>query len=221
LSVPQHTLPTDLVAFSAATRVAGAVVAVAYLIGYVDGPVVVVIGGLGLMTLGRGLLTDRADEALAGGALAVMAAALGVGALRWGTLSLSEMRSAQAVLGPTVMVGPDQAALAACLGSAAFVIALSAWLASVGRRNVWGYIGAALEASVAGLAVVTVFWGPVPLSALDLLEWTGLVAAVATVAVAFSELERRAGAANLVRWIAVGLAAVAVAAATSLVGTAV
>ncbi|MGH2693430.1 MAG: hypothetical protein ACRDJJ_01315, partial [Actinomycetota bacterium] len=62
-------------AFSAATRAAGLVIALGYLLGLVPGPLVAVVGGLALVTFGRGLLCRRGDEAVAGAALAVVAGA--------------------------------------------------------------------------------------------------------------------------------------------------
>lgn len=147
-------------AFSAGARVAGAVIVLGYLSGLVAGPVVAVAGGLALMTLGRALLMPPRDEFIAAGALAVTAGALGIAALRWQALDLGELRGVQAVLGPTVLVGPTEAAIASWLGAGAAIVALGLWLGSSSPSGRWERIWLAAEAFVGALAVVSVFWGP-------------------------------------------------------------
>ncbi|MDQ3983467.1 MAG: hypothetical protein M3271_12375, partial [Actinomycetota bacterium] len=85
--------------WGAGARVAGTVVALGYLLGFVRGPVVAVLGGLALVTLGRCAYSSPPDDLAFGGALAALAVALGVGALRWGALDLGDLRGAQSVLG--------------------------------------------------------------------------------------------------------------------------
>ena len=149
-----------LAAFSCATRVAGTVIALGYLTGLVRGPLVVVVGALGLITFGNALLLNRRDAAAAAAALAVVAGALGIGALRWQTLDLQRLRGAQAVLGPSIWVGPPEAAIACGIGLAACVVALAVWLLlPIGRpRLYWVWMG--VELVIASLAAVTVFADP-------------------------------------------------------------
>lgn len=166
---------------SIAARVTGTVVAGSYLLGLTDGPVMMVIGGLALVTFGRGLVVDRAHEALAGAAVAVIAGALGVSALRWGSFELSEIRGVQGVLGPTLTVGPDEVAFAAAAAAVAGVVAHGVWRAEApeGGRSL-----VALESLVAALALVTAFWGPTPRGGGlgGWTTWVGLVVAIAAVA---------------------------------------
>jgi hypothetical protein len=145
---------------SAGTRTAGLVVALGYLLGLVPGPLVAAVGGLALITFGRALLVDRAGELRSGISLALIAGAVGVAALRWGTLQLGEVRGVQAVLGPTLMVEPSGAAAACWLAAGGAVLALGVWLSTVrgdGRIGLalWG-----LEGVAGALAIVSVFWGP-------------------------------------------------------------
>ncbi|MDQ3952424.1 MAG: hypothetical protein M3279_05600, partial [Actinomycetota bacterium] len=91
--------------WGAGARVAGAVVALGYLLGLVQGPLLAVAGGLALVTLGRSAGARGSDDLVFGGALAVLVGALQVGGLRWETLDLAELRGAQAVLGPALLVG--------------------------------------------------------------------------------------------------------------------
>lgn len=203
-------------------RAAGAVVALGYLLGLVQGPLTAVVGGLALVTLGRCAAARGSDDVVLGGALAVMGGALQVGALRWETLDLAGLRGAQAVLGPTVLVGPTGAAAATLLAAVAGIAALSVWLATVRRtdgdarlvRGLW-----LAEAALGAFALVTVFWGgSVPRGsfgggggALALAQWVVSVAAVAAAAVAVTYLP------HVARWRAWILAA----AGATLVGAAV
>jgi hypothetical protein len=142
------------------TRVAGLVVVFGFLLGFVPGPLVAAIGGLALVTFGRALLLDRVGEFRAGASLALIAGAVGVAGLRWGTLQLGEVRGVQAVLGPTVLVEPSGAAIATWLAAGGAVLALSVWLGTMPTEDrvalgLWG-----LEAVAGSLAIVSVFWGP-------------------------------------------------------------
>lgn len=183
--------------WGAGARVAGSVLALGYLLGLVRGPLVAVVGGLALLTLGRCAAAAGSDDLLLGGALAVIAGALQVGGLRWETLDLAQLRGAQAVLGPTLLVGPQAAGAAAWLAALAAVAALSAWLATarrgdegLGGRLVHGFW--VVEAVVGAFAIVTVFWGgSVPRGsfgggggAVAILQWAVSVAAVAAAAIA-------------------------------------
>ena len=150
--------------WGAGARAAGGVLALGYLLGLVRGPLVAVVGALALMTLGRCAAADDSDDLVLGGSITVVAGALLVAALRWETLDLPRLRGAQAVLGPTVLVGPPGAAAAAWVAALAGTVALSVWLATVRRgdgetsgrlvRGVW-----LAEAAVGGFAIATAFWG--------------------------------------------------------------
>lgn len=148
--------------FSVGARVAGGLIAAGYLMGLLPGPVVAVVGGLALITFGRALLVGRLEGSQAGAALAIAAGALGVGALRWGTLDLVELRSIQSVLGPTVLVGPDVAAAAAIVAMAGAALAVAVWLVvPQPPRRLRPPVGVTLEAGLAALAIVTVFVDPI------------------------------------------------------------
>jgi hypothetical protein len=211
--------------FSSGTRTAGVVIALGYLLGLVPGPVVAVVGALGLITFGRALLLDRRQALASSAALAVTAGALGVGALRWGTLELAGLRGAQSVLGPTVLVGPDQVALASGLALGGALLALGAWLAVPSPRG-WGWIWWGIEAATASLAIVTVFFDPArsvlagrPLAdvALEVGRWVGVTAAAVLVAGGWSWLQAKLP--GMVRAAIVGLSGAAVLVAAGLVAT--
>lgn len=178
---------------SVAIRVAGVVVAAGYLLGVTEGPVMMAVGALALITFGRGLAVDRSHEALAGGALAVMAGAIGVVALRWGSFDLGEIRGAQGVLGPSVIVGPDDTAAAVVAAAVAGVVALVVWLAEApatdgGPRWLWP-----AEAICGALALVSVFLGPAlrGFDPVDLLTWFVAVGTTAAAGGWASRLVRR------------------------------
>jgi hypothetical protein len=146
------------------------VIALGYILGLGAGPLVAVVGGLALITLGRAVIVERAEEALAGAALAVIALALSTGAVRWGTTGLTDVRGAQAVLGPTVLLEPTQSAAACWVAAGAGVIALGVWtLAGPRARGRPALAWAAIEVLIAALALTSVFWGPalVPAGAQD------------------------------------------------------
>jgi hypothetical protein len=140
-------------------RCAGGVVALGYLLGFVAGPIVPVIGGLALMTFGHGLVLDRASRLFGAVGLAIVAGAVGIGALRWGAMGLGAIRGAQQVLGPTVLVGPTEAATASWIAATAAVVGLAVWIASARPSGRGALIGWGLEAAIGSLAVVWVFWG--------------------------------------------------------------
>lgn len=145
-------------ATSAAARVAGVVVAAGYLLGVVDGPVTGVIGGLALITFGRALVLDRVHEVRLAAALAVLAGGVGIAVLRWGTLDLPELHGVQAVLGPTLLVGPLRSAVACSAAALAGVVALGAWLTESTPET-----GTPIPEALVGSTVLTaVFWGPGP-----------------------------------------------------------
>jgi hypothetical protein len=191
-----------------------------YLVGLVPGPVIAVVGGLALITFGRALLLDGRGGRVAVLAFAVLAAALGVGALRWATLDLAELRGVQAVLGPTLTVGPERVALAASIAAGAALLALGSWSAPGPRLDRTDRIWISIESATGALAVVTVFFDPVRLlgekAGARPLEWGLWVAAVGAAtgaAAAVAWLLARTGWPS--RWLVVGLSAVAVGAAAA------
>lgn len=203
---------------SVTLRVAGVVVAAGYLLGLTQGPLMMVIGALALITFGRGLVVEREHEALAGTALAVVGAALGVAALRWGTFDIGEIRGAQGVLGPTLLVGPEEVAAAAGAAAAGGAVALIVWLAEAPapeRPERWVWVA---EAVAGALALVTVFGGPGTrgLHALDLALWAGATVATAGAVMGLSFVLRRAP--RAVAWIACGGGAAASIAGAVFVG---
>jgi hypothetical protein len=187
-------------AFSAAARVGGAVLALGYLTGLVNGPLVAVVGGLALITFGRSLRMDRAGQALAAAGLAVIAGCLGIAALRWGTLELAELRSVQAVLGPTIVVGPEPAAAATIVATVSASLALCLWVAALPTRGFVEWTITTLETLVVALGLVTSFWGPKILLGYDALpssdvlgslgNWAAAAAIVTVAGVGGGQLAR-------------------------------
>lgn len=147
-------------AFSVAARAGGAVISLGYLLGLAEGPVVAVVGGLALITFGRNLLLDQRAAVMSGAALAVIAAALGIAALRWGALDLIEVRGIQSVLGPTVLVGPPEAATATSIAAAAALAGLVVWMSRPwpASKVLFGWWG--LEAGIVVLAWTALFFEP-------------------------------------------------------------
>jgi len=207
-------------AFATATRVAGAVLIVGYLSGLVPGAIVSVVGALALMTFGRALLLDRTSTAASGVALAVAAGALGIAAVRWGTLSLSELVGAQSVLGPTILVGPQPTAVASGVALGAALVAAAAWatepLGTERVARVWGRI----EGILVVLAATVVFAAPGAGGRPGVLVSpgeAGVTVAVAALGIAVVALGPRLFRSRRVRWIALATAGAAVAAAAALV----
>ena len=157
----------ELGAVAVGAQVGGLVLAAGYLLGFVQGPVIAVVGGLALIAFGRAVFLDRGWAAISGVAIAVLAGALGVGALRWDAIELRALRGAQAVLGPTVVVGPVRVAAAAWLGVAAVVIAGIVLLSAPVGRGRSAIAARIVEGLVIGLAGATVFWGPAIPDGLD------------------------------------------------------
>jgi hypothetical protein len=145
---------------SAATRAAGTILAAGYVTDLVPGPVIALIGALALVTFGRSLVAPPAESALDAAALAVVAASLLAGALRWGTLDLAEIRGAQTVLGPTVLLGPAGAAVAVWMAAGVGVVALAEWEAFPGRQHRLDLFWWVTETLLGALALVSIFWGP-------------------------------------------------------------
>ena len=220
-----HPAPSDPQAAStgavaSGSRAAGTVFALGYLLGLVPGPVVAVVGGLALITFGRSLLLDRRDGRVAAAAFAVATVTFGVGALRWDTLELAELRGVQAVLGPTVLVGPQRVAVAAGLAAGASLVALAVWSSLGPRLDRGDRAWLSVEAVVGALLTVTVFFDPVRLigetAGSPLLEWglwSGAALATAAVTLALAWLLARGGPKGRGGALGVGACAAAAAAA--------
>lgn len=209
---------------STAARVAGAVIAAGYLLGLTPGPLVSVIGALALVTYGRLLIAERPEAIRNGIALAIVAAALGVGALRWGTLDLGELRGVQSVLGPSLLVGPPAAAIACGAAALGALLALGSWLNDPRPTDRVGYAWAGVEALLWSLAVVTVLFDPARsalggagfLSALlELGRWA--LATIVATALAIGVASLESGLTGRLRWSVLGAAAVLVAVSGALV----
>jgi hypothetical protein len=198
-------------------RCAGAVVALGYLLGFVAGPLVPVIGGLALITFGHGLLLDRSSRTFSAAGLAIVAGAVGIGALRWGAIGLDAIRGAQQVLGPTVLVGPGTAAAATGIAAASAVIGLAAWMSSPDPRALLPRAGWAAEVAIGALAVVWIFWGDAQGSGGGLARWAGAVAVVTVVAVGGALLTARLG--PRWRWAVAGLAGTGVVVAAAMLAS--
>jgi hypothetical protein len=200
--------------------------AAGYLTGLTPGPLVSVIGALALVTFGRLLAAERPDALRNATALAIVAAALGVGALRWGTLDLAELRGVQAVLGPSILVGPEAAAIACGMAAAAAVMALGVWIDDPRPVGRIGYVLSGIEAALWSLAVVTVLFDPARSSlqgagfgeaVLQLLVWVGLTVAATGLAVGVAVLEARLS--GRLRWLVLTAAGVLVMVAAGLVAS--
>ena len=214
----------ELGAVAVGAQAAGVVLAGGYLLGLVQGPVIAVVGGLALIAFGRAVFLDRAWAAVTGVAIAVLAGALGVGALRWDAIELRALRGAQAVLGPTVLVGPIRVSVAAWLGLAAIVIAGVVLLSAPVGKGRPALAARAIEGIVIGLAAATVFWGPAIPDGLDLGataaavgEWGLVTGAVAVPVVGLSFVAAKAPMA--LRWALLVLAGALAATGAALVGS--
>lgn len=182
-------------AFSVGARAAGIVIALGYLVGLVDGPIVAVVGALGLVALGRAIALSRVQAPAAGLAFAILAGALGVAALRWGALGLTSLRGAQAVLGPTVTVGPPAVAAAAGVAGLAAAAAAGIWLSDPSPRGRAAVVLHALEIAVAAFAIATAFWGPalVPGDGERTLSWVGVSGGVVAITTLLAVAAARVG----------------------------
>ena len=145
---------------SAAARVAGAVIAGGYLVGLVPGTLGAAIGALGLLSFGRSLAAKTPRGLIELAAFGVIALGAPAGALRWGSSSLDAVRGAQAVLGPTVLIEPREAAIGAGLAAGAGVVALGLWLSVLRPQGIVSWSLSCLEGAVAALLLATAFWGP-------------------------------------------------------------
>jgi hypothetical protein len=167
---------------SVAARVAGVVLALGYVTGIVDGPVVGAIGGVALITFGRALVSSPGGELIAPGALAVLAGGTGVVALRWGTLELADIRGIQGVLGPTIVVDPLAVAIASGVALVGSVLALGLWLTEPpeGTRTWWWWV----EAATGALLLSGMFVGPELAGWAEAGIWLGATALIGALAAA-------------------------------------
>lgn len=209
---------------SVATRVAGVLVALGYLSGVVPGPLVAVVGGMALMTYGRNLLLERRPAIVSGAALAVVGGALGIAALRWGALELGDIRGVQSVLGPTVLVGPTQAAVATGIATGGACVALAVWSSRPWPRTRLQAIWCALELIVGAFAIATVFLDPAESAlgsggaaevAAQVARWVGVIVVVGAVVAGAAWLLQRT--ADVWRAVAVAVAAAAVMTSAALI----
>ena len=214
----------ELGALAVGAQVAGVILAAGYLLGLVQGPVIAVVGGLALIAFGRAVFLDRAWAAVTGVAIAVLAGALGVGALRWDAIELRALRGAQAVLGPTVLVGPVRVSAAAWLGLAAVVIAGVVLLSAPVGTGRTALAARIIEGLVIGLAAATVFWGPAIPDGLDFGElvpkvgvWVLATLAIAVPVVGLSFVAAKAP--MPLRWALLALAAALAVTGAVLLGT--
>lgn len=226
--VPSLASVAGAVALSAGARIAGAVVVLGYLVGLVPGPLVAVLGGFGLVTLGRTILSDRTRGAVGVAAFGVISLAAVAGALRWGTSSIDAIRGVQAVLGPTVLVDPQEAAIGAGLAAGGGTVGLALWLGAHRPENVLAFLWSCFEAVVGALVLATCFWGPAVIApsggdagelAKDVGGWALVVLACAVPAVGLSLLMRRLPA--VWSWVALAVAVAAAIAGAILIPSAV
>lgn len=145
---------------SSGARAAGALIALGYLLGLVPGTLGAAIGSLALLSFGRSLMTPTSRGVVGLTAFGVLALAAAVGGLRWGMSSLDGIRGAQAVLGPTILVGPEEAAVGVGLAAGAGVVALGLWLSVDRPEGIVSWVLDCLEGAVGALLLVTSFWGP-------------------------------------------------------------
>lgn len=163
----------------------------------IAGPVIGIVAALALVTVGRGVVQAPAVSLWAAAGLGLVGCALVVAVLRWSTLDAVALRGAQAVLGPTALVGPTMAATAAWLAVVAATIGLALWLAP-GRPPgalAWGLVAA--EAVAGALAVALAYAGPgvafdtasAEIGAIA--RWLGTTVVVAVAAVALARVRPR------------------------------
>ena len=137
-----------------AARLAGVVIAGAYALGVVDGPVVAAVGGVALVTLGRAIVVDGIAPVVACVGLGIVAAATGVASIRWGTLEVAELHGAQAVLGPTIATGDTAVVAWSIVAALGGLIGVVLW-ASVDPPS--GAAWDLVETTVVAATLVVVF----------------------------------------------------------------
>lgn len=200
---------------SVAARVAGAIGALGYLTGLVDGPVIGALAGLALVTFGRGLVAPRGAELLGPAGFGVLAGAAGSAALRWETLDLPEIQGAQGVLGPTIAVEPLQVAVLSGIALAACAVALGIWAGvpdGHGALERWWWV----ELVAGSLLAASLFSGPPPTDVVQAALWLGATAAVAAAALVVGRASARYG--LRARFLVLGVCALAVVVAAAVSG---
>ena len=210
--------------FATGTRVAGAVLVAGYVSGLVPGAVVSLVGGLALITFGRALMLDRSATAVSGASLAVIAGALGIAALRWGSLSLGDIVGAQSVLGPSVAVGPVEAAVSSIVALVAAVVALAAWATEPAGTDRPSRMWSRVEVVLGVIAAVLVFAAPGSGGSLtgliDVPEELAITAGALVGCVLLVLLAPRLLGSRKVRWIVIVISGAAVIGAASVVASA-
>lgn len=168
-------------------RVTGAVAALLLLTGVLQSSMWIVLAGLALAAGGRALVaTDRNSLIFIGVSLVVLCAAIAALCLRWNTLDAASVRGTQAVLGPTLLVGPTTVAAGAWTATAAAALAIGVWMAAQPLGSeIRDRIVSLGELFVLALAVAVPAWGPVAagdpdmgLGLLGVLVATAIVGAV-------------------------------------------
>lgn len=202
---------------SVAARVAGAIGALGFLSGVVDGPIIGAVAGLALITFGRSALSPVGSELVAPAAFAVLAGAAGAAALRWGTLDLPEIRGAQGVLGPTIAVEPRGVALLSIGALVAGSIALGLWLGGRGDRGTFFGLWWWVEALAGALFLADLFSGPSASDPLQTGIWLGSTVIIGGVAAisAILTADRSTG----TRFIILGVCGALVTAAAAVAGS--
>lgn len=213
-----------LLALSVFARVAGAVIALGYLLGLVPGPLAAALAGVALLSFGRSVAPETTWSYAGLASFGVIALAVSSGALRWGSSSLDAIRGAQAVLGPTLLIEPQEAAIGAGLAAGAGVVALGVWLASHRPVELVSFLLSCAEAVVVALLLATAFWGPAVVApgagdtaelAMDVGGWALVVLGAALPAIGLSLLLRRLK--PIWSWVAVLVAAAAAVAGAVLI----
>jgi hypothetical protein len=196
---------------------AGLALALVFLVGFADGPVILVVGGLAIAMLAAAAIGGPGERLFTACGVAVVAGALLFPALRWQTLDLAGLRGIQAVLGPTLLVGPAPIAVSAGVAAGGGLVALGL-ATGPATEDGWGSRAwAGGGAAVASFAGVTVFYGPAipgwgaesgPGVAGDVVSWALAVVAATGATLAIAVTSRRLP--SIFRWIVMGISAAAV-----------
>ncbi|MGH2813085.1 MAG: hypothetical protein ACRDI1_10300 [Actinomycetota bacterium] len=145
----------------------GALSGLALALGFAPGSVLALLGAMAAVTVGRGLMAGGLGIEAPGHLIGV-AWALIAGAARYGTADLSALLAAQAILGPSALVGPPGGA---ALSAAAGIIALGSgalWLRALPPipEGPQGAFLRWMEVSLVAAACAAIGWGPGPAAAL-------------------------------------------------------
>ncbi len=142
---------------------AGVLVGLGLAFGVAPGTVPGFVAAVALITVGR------RPDLRATISLALLALALGLGALRWSTVDLQDLIGIQEVLGPSLLVGPQIAAAGVVLSAVAALAVLSVWAATPpepilslpGPAGVWSTrVWTLLETWAPAAGVTSVFFRP-------------------------------------------------------------